>query len=79
MNLTRTLLSMYKACPIDEKWPATAAGSSAEMSCPENSLVPSASQVRPCDSTGNWGRVDQSACLGPNSNVLAAEICVNGQ
>ena len=79
MNLTRTLLSMYKACPNDLSWPATAAGAAAELPCPGNAFVPSASQVRPCDSTGNWGRVDQSACNGPNSNLLAAESCVNGQ
>ena len=58
MNLTRTLLSMYITCPIDEDWPATGAGITAEMDCPSTSLVPGATQTRPCDSTGNWGSVD---------------------
>ncbi|KAG9099046.1 Endochitinase 1 [Ceratobasidium sp. UAMH 11750] len=78
-NLIKTLIGTSRSCPSDGEWPATLAGQSAEVECPN---APGFSETRNCGNDGNWATPSNMDCLvngASQAQFLAArDVCIQG-
>ncbi|QRV91839.1 chitinase [Ceratobasidium sp. AG-Ba] len=79
-NLTKTLLTTFRACPSDGDWPATLAGQGAEIDCP---TAPGFTQTRNCGNDGKWGVASNMDCIVNGASqaqfLVAKDVCIQGQ
>ncbi|KAG8693166.1 Endochitinase 1 [Ceratobasidium sp. 395] len=79
-NLTKTLLTTFRSCPSDNEWPASLAGTSAEVECPN---APGYSETRNCGDDGKWGAPSNMDCVVNGASqaqfLVAKDVCIQGQ